>query len=103
MPEKHNKNTPKKKLPSTAWKPGQSGNPNGRPKKGLAISERIRENVTDKDWDAIIACAVALAKGGDKASRDFLSDRTEGKPVQHNINENKELDTVIGIVIDAPE
>jgi hypothetical protein len=76
------KSTPKRKAPKTAWKPGQSGNPNGRPKAGKSFAERIRESLSEEDWTAIIEKATEQAKAGDKAARDFLLDRTEGKPNQ---------------------
>lgn len=34
---------PKRKAPRTAWKPGQSGNPAGRPKSGESWSEIFRQ------------------------------------------------------------
>jgi len=64
------------------FKKGQSGNPKGRPKKGFAISDRIRKAVSDEDWEAIILKATEQAKEGDKSARDFLVDRTDGKPTQ---------------------
>lgn len=33
----------------TTWKPGQSGNPNGRPKKGLAVSEVLQAIANAKE------------------------------------------------------
>ena len=35
--------TPKRASTSTTWKPGQSGNPRGRPRKGNALAEMVRE------------------------------------------------------------
>jgi hypothetical protein len=35
-------NLPVKKMPATAWKPGQSGNPNGRPKIAAEVKELAR-------------------------------------------------------------
>ena len=35
---------PTKKIPVTAWKPGQSGNPSGRPKVASAVRELARAN-----------------------------------------------------------
>jgi len=64
------------------FKPGESGNPGGRPKKGTAFAERIREAITDDEWNAIIAKAKDQALDGDRNARDFLLDRTEGKPNQ---------------------
>jgi hypothetical protein len=80
-PDKQKLNRKPKPRP-TAFKPGQSGNPKGRPKKGLAMAERIRAALTEEDWLAIIEKATEQAKAGDKAARDFLLDRTEGKPNQ---------------------
>lgn len=34
---------PKRKAPPTAWKPGQSGNPKGAPKRGQSWTELIKE------------------------------------------------------------
>lgn len=44
-------NKPKRKAPSTAWKPGQSGNPAGRPKDGQSWREVIADvsNMTIDD------------------------------------------------------
>lgn len=58
---------PKRKPPSrrgkgptsTSWKPGQSGNPHGRPKHLLAFSERVRERV---DPDLVIELALRTAE-----------------------------------------
>ena len=79
---KQTENRPKQKAPRTAFKPGQSGNPKGRPKKGTAFAERIREAITDEEWLAIITKAKEQAIDGDRSARDFLIDRTEGKPNQ---------------------
>jgi hypothetical protein len=38
---------PKKRRP-TAWKPGQSGNPKGRPKSGESLAEALRGAVSPK-------------------------------------------------------
>ena len=46
---KHNKNTAKRKPPATAWKPGQSGNPHGRPKTGEAFAEIVRDFMAELD------------------------------------------------------
>ncbi len=80
-PDKQKINRKPKPRP-TAFKKGQSGNPKGRPPKGSAIAERIRSALTDADWLEIIQKATEQAKAGDKAARDFLLDRTEGKPNQ---------------------
>ncbi|MCX5747510.1 MAG: hypothetical protein NT062_34025 [Proteobacteria bacterium] len=48
---------PKLATPAS-WKPGVSGNPNGRPRTGLAFAERVRERV---DPDLVINLAMRVA------------------------------------------
>lgn len=67
------------------WKPGQSGNPGGRPKK----LTRILENVLDaKDAKGVTKAEKLIKAAVDRAIRksDFLVkevwDRTEGKMVE---------------------
>jgi len=85
------------KVVGRPFKKGQSGNPKGRPKKGSAIAERIREALTEEDWLEIIAKATEQAKAGDKSARDFLLDRTEGKPNQKIDITEREIDEVVEI------
>ena len=71
----------------TAFKPGQSGNPAGRPK-SITLSEAIRlqlaqtfsEDRTYAEEIALVLCAAAV-KGNVNAARE-IADRTEGKPKQ---------------------
>ena len=91
------KNNSKRKAPPKAWKPGQSGNPKGRPKKGFTIADRIRGIVSDDDWRDIIEVTIIQAKSGDKDARAFLVDRTDGKPTQTQINIERDPDEVIEI------
>lgn len=39
---------PSKKRRATSWKPGQSGNPKGRPKSGESLAETLRTAVSPK-------------------------------------------------------
>lgn len=63
---------------------GHSGNPNGRPKRSTeerylaALSRRVKM----EDWYKIIDTALARAKAGDAAARQWLSDYLMGKPIQ---------------------
>ena len=52
--DKQNKNTPK-----TAWQPGQSGNPNGRPKKGQTLTDALT-SIVDKHELAKTIYSMAL-------------------------------------------
>lgn len=63
---------------------GQSGNPNGRPKKER--EERFLQitlsTVTYQDWEQIVDKAKRQAKSGDSVARKWLSDYLIGPPVQ---------------------
>lgn len=60
----------KKKPPPHAWKPGQSGNPGGRPKKSRELEELIREALTMPDGrnKAVERLLGIMAEGEDKDS-----------------------------------
>lgn len=49
----------------TAWKPGQSGNPAGRPKGSLNATTRMVQALLDGDAEEIVSKAIELAKSGD--------------------------------------
>ncbi len=72
----------------------------GRPKR--AIEDRfigiLRDTVTPDDWKTIILTAIAGAKSGRDADRQWLSDWLQGKPV-----ERKEIDVVgdLRVVMDV--
>jgi hypothetical protein len=78
---------------ATQFKPGQSGNPGGRPKT-LPITEHLREVLSrlDKKTGKEIALlmaekAVDLAKNGSIHHLREIADRVEGKPVQRTKND----------------
>ncbi len=63
------------------WKPGQSGNPGGRPKKDRELTAALEATVSKKIlaktlWD--------LAKAGDMAAIKYIYDRIEGSPTQRH-------------------
>jgi len=95
------------------WKKGKSGNPKGRPKKGLAISDIFQDFLMEEDEDQkanrlnVIMCkAYDLAKEGSIAHTNFLADRGFGKPVQQtdittdgeSLNDNRPLEIVFNEV-----
>lgn len=87
--EKHDGKQPADHLADHRWKPGQSGNPKGRPKKGDTLAEMIREFLDEDDGEdrktrkrKLIEAAYEKALEGDAAARSWLSDRGYGKAPQ---------------------
>lgn len=72
---------PKRRAPSTAFKPGQSGNPGGRPKKLQDLAQAAQEHSV-----TALATLVAVCKKGPAAARvaaaKELLDRGYGKAPQ---------------------
>jgi len=56
------------------WRPGQSGNPAGRPP-GITNAKKMRDTIGQKDLKAILTQLVAQAKSGDTAAAKLLLDR----------------------------
>lgn len=78
----------------TSWKPGQSGNPRGRPRSGEALSDCLRRELekpapekvngsTSTCAEAVAAALVRLAIGGDVRAIGLLFARVEGAPPAH--------------------
>jgi hypothetical protein len=62
------------------WKPGQSGNPGGRPKRDLAAE--IARAIFEQDAEAITRAFAAELKKGNAKLFTALADRAYGKPRQ---------------------
>jgi Family of unknown function (DUF5681) len=75
----------------TRWKPGQSGNRSGRPKK-LPITDVLREELEHIGADGVahdVAIArklVEMARQGDLGAIREIADRTEGK-ARHRVEQ----------------
>jgi hypothetical protein len=89
-PENSMENRKRKPLPVAArpycWKPGQSGNPGGRPKTAI-LSEAYRQALESVDPKTLATIAekiaealVAKALEGDIRACAEIANRTEGRP-----------------------
>jgi hypothetical protein len=78
-------NTQKNRHPppvETRWKKGQSGNPNGRPKR-QPIAEAYLQLLADPEEALKLARGIlAKAQKGDVLAAKEIADRTEGKALQ---------------------
>lgn len=69
------------------FKPGQSGNPSGRPAGSRSTTSLLRtEMVTDADVQKIVAKVVAMAKEGDLVAAGMILDRTIPK-LRHRVDD----------------
>jgi len=99
-------------LKGKGWKPGESGNPNGRPKKGEAWADVANELLNSKEIDitmkmadgkvkrlslesdksfrhAVIVGMIKEAMKGNVQAAKELADRTEGKSKERREVTNK--------------
>lgn len=92
VPDKQGKNREvgyKRPPAQTRWKPGQSGNPAGRPK-SLTFSEACRkllaeiedETTQETVADALARVAIREARAGSAQHLKEINDRVEGKVTQ---------------------
>ncbi len=61
----------------TSWKPGQSGNPSGRPRLGNSITELIRQNL---DKQRFVEALLNLAYSGDLPAIRLVMQYHDGLP-----------------------
>jgi len=74
------------------WQPGQSGNPNGRPKKARCLTHALTEygkrsaDATDGQkatlQELLVKTLWNLALSGDLAAIRYIFDRIDGKPIE---------------------
>jgi hypothetical protein len=76
------------------YKPGESGNPAGKPVGTTSLSDKLRKllNENPDRSQAIVEAGVRAAEAGDFQFWKYLFDRLEGTPAQtNNLNVTGEL------------
>lgn len=95
IPEKQEKKQGKRKLSPEAakytWKPGQSGNPAGRPPKAVCLTDTMRaylDGTIDTQGgqitraEALVRAVYGNAMKGDVAAQKLMINYIDGMPVQ---------------------
>jgi hypothetical protein len=102
-------NTDKIQKAPHLWKPGQSGNPAGKPKGARHFSTLIRDAITKvaedtgtRDDEEIVKALVRKAKEGDLKAVDMVLDRVDGKAEQ-TINLDAEVTMNDGLTEEQKE
>lgn len=82
----------------TTWRRGVSGNPHGRPRRGMALSDLLRRKLAEKAQgpdgrtvtrgELVAEALLTLAVGGDLDAIRLIFDRLEGRvPVMEAVDE----------------
>lgn len=82
---------------SGRWKPGQSGNPSGRPKKKPLTEalQRVLAKLNDEELETLCRPYIEKLASGDVAALKEVADRVEGK-VPNPIGGTDELPAIKG-------
>jgi len=108
MADKQPRNTNKPRGPGRPWKPGESGNPRGRPKKDVCLTTLAKaalEADPELAQKAVKKWLDQVVKGDAVARRELL-DRLEGRvpvPVQAKIETTGTVSFTIGKGYDEPD
>lgn len=68
----------------TSWKPGQSGNPKGPPKKAQTLTDALRKHI---DPNEIAKILQEMIEARDLGAIKYAYDRIDGRPVE-TVNQN---------------
>ena len=81
-----------------AWKKGQSGNPNGRPRSGRAFADALRTVGEEGDnLEAVARKVWELARTGDLRAIGLLAERMDGKPLSYEEAKAARVDEAWGL------
>jgi hypothetical protein len=83
-----------------SFKPGQSGNLKGRPKKMPGIDELLAEVITEDARRSILRMLTANAKKGNMKAIEIILDRLYGKAKQSTeLTGNMTIEAITGILV----
>ena len=85
------------------WKPGESGNPGGRPKRDIA--SEIAQAIFEQDAEEILAVFSKALKKGDSRVFTALADRAYGKAkkaVEHTGGDGAPIGASISVLFVSP-
>ena len=81
-------------MPSPRWKPGESGNPNGRPKRSVeeAALEKFRSRFNNGNFGTVLDSLDRLVQRGNVRAIELVFEYLLGKPTQRH-----EIDATIAL------
>ncbi len=98
----------KRKAPSTAWKPGQSGNLGGAKREKLmrdalivSLKRQAEKGLKTKQLQVVAEALVVKAMEGDVPAIKEIFDRVDGKVPQENHNTNEMGDNTLEALLRA--
>ena len=105
MEEKTTKSSKADHLKQYRWKPGESGNPSGRPKATRSIPDILRKIALEEGGkDGMLKIEVVLRKvyqyalEGKSWAVHFIADRTEGKALQSILTLSIDEEDIDGVI-----
>jgi hypothetical protein len=83
-------------MADTKWKPGQSGNPNGRPKKENCLTDILKSKVDAED---LAERLINAANNGDMIAMKYIYDRIDGRP-KESVDIDSRSDVNMNMVVE---
>jgi hypothetical protein len=79
---------------TTTWAPGTCGNPNGRPKKGMSMSDIFAMELPKREFARyVIRCALGRIKECPFATRaaawSLIMNHVEGLPIRRSVRQDR--------------
>lgn len=86
---KQRKNKGHENIKKHQWKPGQSGNPSGRPK-GMTLTKLLRQRMDEGFLDKLAEMVLEKASEGDIKAFQEIFDRLDPKTAKHEVKTETE-------------